>query len=62
MLSLLYKFVLYESKEFSKEALNEHPQPAADERWPKILLARDYEEAMDLYQKYGDNMLGLFPT
>ena len=59
VLSLLYKFVLYESKEFSKEALNEHQRMLRMRGRPKILLARDYEEAMDLYQKYGDNMLGV---
>jgi len=26
---------------------------------PKILLARNYEEAVELYSKYGDNMLGV---
>lgn len=59
VLSLLYKFVLYESKEFSKEALNEHQRMLRMRGRPKILLARNYEEAVDLYQKYGDNMLGV---
>ena len=58
-LSLLYKFVLYESKEFSKEALNEHQRMLRMRGRPKILLARSYEEAVDLYHKYGDNMLGV---
>jgi len=59
VLSLLYKFVLYESKEFSREALNEHQRMLRMRGRPKILLARNYEEAMDLYQKFGDNMLGV---
>ena len=25
---------------------------------PKVLLARDYEEARRLFERYGDNMLG----
>jgi CheY-like chemotaxis protein len=58
-LSLLYKFVLFESKEFSKEALNEHQRMLRMRGRPKILLARSYEEAVDLYHKYGDNMLGV---
>jgi CheY-like chemotaxis protein len=59
MLPMLYKFVLYESKEFSKEALNDHLRMLRMRGRPKILLARNYEEAIELYSKYGDNMLGV---
>ncbi|HRU13971.1 MAG TPA: PEP/pyruvate-binding domain-containing protein, partial [Dysgonamonadaceae bacterium] len=59
MLPMLYKFVLYESKEFSKEALNDHLRMLRMRGRPKILLARNYEEAVELYSKYGDNMLGV---
>jgi len=55
----LYKFVLSESKEFSKEALNDHQRTLRMRGRPKILLARNYEEAVDLYEKYGNNMLGV---
>ncbi len=55
----LYKFVLQQSKEFSKEALNEHQQTLRMRGRPKIMLARSYEEAMELYFKYKDNMLGI---
>lgn len=58
-LSLLYKFVLSESKEFSKEALNDHLQMLRMRGRPKILLARNFEEAVSYYKKYGDNMLGV---
>lgn len=58
-LPLLYKFVLNESKEFSKEALNDHLRMLRMRGRPKILLARDYEEAVAYYKKYGDNMLGV---
>lgn len=58
-LPLLYKYVLNESKEFSKEALNDHLRMMRMRGRPKILLARNYEEAVDLYRKYGDNMLGV---
>ena len=58
-LSLLYKYVLSESKEFSKEALNDHLQMLTMRGRPKILLARNYEEAVSYYNKYGDNMLGI---
>lgn len=59
VLPLLYKFVLYESKEFSKEALNDHLRMLRMRGRPKILLARNYEEAVSYYKKYGDNMLGV---
>jgi CheY-like chemotaxis protein len=55
----LYKFVLKQSKEFSKEALNAHQQTLRMRGRPKILLARNYEEAVKLYRKYSENMLGI---
>ena len=55
----LYKFLLKQSKEFSTEALNEHEQMLRMRGRPKVILARDYEEAMSLYQKFGENMLGV---
>lgn len=58
-LPLLYNFVLRESKEFSKEALNDHQRMLRMRGRPKILLARNYEEAESLYNKYGQNMLGV---
>lgn len=58
-LAMLYKFVLYESKEFAKEALNDHQRTLRMRGRPKILLARNYEEAVAIYRKYGNNMLGV---
>lgn len=58
-LPLLYKFVLSESREFSKEALNDHLRMLRMRGRPKILLARNYEEAVSYYRKYGDNTLGV---
>ena len=55
----LYKFILKQSKEFSKEALNGHQQTLRMRGRPKILLARSYEEAEMLYKKYRHNMLGI---
>ncbi|MDR1437375.1 MAG: phosphoenolpyruvate synthase [Candidatus Symbiothrix sp.] len=55
----LYKFILQQSKEFSKEALNPHQQTLRMRGRPKILLARSYEEAETLYNKYRQNMLGI---
>lgn len=55
----IYKFLLKQSREFSTEALNEHEQMLRMRGRPKVMLARDYEEAVDLYEKYGDKMLGV---
>ena len=55
----LYKFVLEQSKKFSKEALNAHQQMLRMRGRPKILLARNYEEAEEVYLKYKDHMLGI---
>ena len=55
----LYKFVLRQSQEFATEALNEHQRTLRMRGRPKIVLARSYEEAMDLYNKYQHNMLGV---
>ncbi|WP_101689135.1 PEP/pyruvate-binding domain-containing protein [Dysgonomonas massiliensis] len=58
-LPTLYKIVLEESKEFSKEALNEHYRMLRMRGRPKILLARSYEEATEMYSKYAKNILGV---
>jgi CheY-like chemotaxis protein len=58
-LPTLFKIVMEESKEFSKEALNEHQQMLRMRGRPKIMLARTYEEAIEIYQKYHDNILGI---
>lgn len=55
----LYKFVLEQSKNFASEALNAHQEMLRMRGRPKILLARNYEEAKDIYRKYNHNMLGL---
>ncbi len=55
----VYKFLLKQSKEFSTEALNEHEQMLRMRGRPKVMLARDYEEAVELYERYGKNMLGV---
>ncbi len=55
----LYKCVFKQSLSFMTEALNEHEQMLRMRGRPKILFARTYEEAMELYMKYKDNMLGV---
>ncbi len=58
-LPILFKIVLEESKEFSKEALNEHQKMLRMRGRPKIMLARTYEEAVAIYNKYRQNILGV---
>ncbi len=55
----LYKFLLKQSVAFSTEALNEHEKMLRMRGRPKVILARDYEEAMRLYEKFSDKMLGI---
>ena len=55
----LYNYILLQAKSFSTEALNPHAASQRKRGRPKVLLARTYEEAMELYDKYGDNALGV---
>ncbi|MDE6049365.1 MAG: phosphoenolpyruvate synthase [Paramuribaculum sp.] len=59
VLPTIYKKLLKQSLESSTEALNKHEQMLRMRGRPKVMLARDYEEAMALYKKYGNNMLGV---
>ncbi len=59
MLPVLYKFLLRQSKEFATEALNEHEQMLRMRGRPKVLMARSYEEAKALFDKYEKHILGL---
>ena len=55
----LYKFLLKQSLIFSTEALNEHEQMLRMRGRPKVMLARTYEEAKGLYDKYQNKILGI---
>lgn len=55
----LFKFLLKQSMRFATEALNEHEQMMRMRGRSKVLLARDYEEAEALLDKYGENILGI---
>lgn len=55
----LYRFVLEQSLEFAKEALNEHQKTLRMRGRPKIKLARTYEEAIRIFNDYKDNILGV---
>lgn len=55
----LYKIVLKQSAEVMKETLNEQQQKHRKRSRPKILLATNYDDAVDLYDKYKTNLLGV---
>ena len=58
-LPLLYKIVLQQNIDSVKEALNENQQIARKRARPKILLATSYNEAVDLFNRYSENLLGV---
>ncbi len=55
----LYSYILVQSQRFSTEALNRHSATMRMRGRPKVVLARNYEEAMELYHKYADHTLGV---
>ncbi len=55
----LYNYILAQSKNFSTEALNPHAAAQRKRGRPKVVLATNYEEAMEWYEKYHDNVLGV---
>ena len=55
----LYSYILEQSKNFSKEALNRHAATMRMRGRPKVVLAHTYEEAQKLYDKYSNNTLGV---
>ncbi len=59
ILPYLYKFVLQQSLEFATEALNSQLEMLRMRGRPKIVLARNYDEAWELYSRYSDNVLGV---
>ncbi len=55
----LYNYILAQSKNFSTEALNPHAAAQRKRGRPKVLLATNYEEAIQIYDKYHNNVLGV---
>lgn len=55
----LYKLILLQNTEFLKDAFNEQQQILRKRARPKILLARCYDEAAELYDRYRRNLLGV---
>jgi CheY-like chemotaxis protein len=55
----LYKLIFKQSLKFMTEGLNEHQKTLRMRGRPKILLATNFEEAMSLYDKFKNNLLGI---
>lgn len=55
----LYKYLLTQSLNFATEALNSQAEMLRMRGRPKVIVARNYEEACELYERYKDNMLGI---
>lgn len=55
----IYKIMISQSKTFTHEGLNEYQKTTRLRGRPKILLARNYEEAWGLYRRFHHNVLGI---
>jgi CheY-like chemotaxis protein len=55
----IYRIILLQSLDFQREALNEHQRMLKMRGRPKILLANNFNDALDLYKKYKYNVLGV---
>ena len=58
-LPLLYKLVLHQNRIAIRDALNEKQQLLRKRARPKVLMATCYDEAVDFYNRYGKNMIGV---
>ena len=58
-LPLLYKLVLQQNSIAIRDALNEKQQLLRKRARPKVLMATCYDEAVELYNQYGKNMIGV---
>jgi len=58
-LPLLYKLVLQQNSISIRDTINEHQQIMRKRARPKILMATNYADAIELYEKYGNNLLGV---
>ena len=58
-LPITYREVMGQTEKLIAEGLNDHEKLFRKKARPKILLAETYEEALELYEKYRDNILGV---
>ncbi len=55
----IYKVIFDQTNELMTEGLNEHRKTMRMRARPKILLAKTYEDAITLFEKYHQNLLGV---
>ena len=58
-LPLIYKEVVNQTQEVLEESLNQEHRLLKMRARPKILVAGNYEQAMDIYRQYGDYLFGI---
>jgi hypothetical protein len=58
-LPTIYKAIFEQTNELMTEGLNEHRRTLRMRARPKILLAKTYDDAVVLYNKYKHNLLGV---
>lgn len=58
-LSALYKLVLQQNKLSIRDALNENQQIMRKRARPKVLMATNYDDAVAMYERYKQNILGV---
>ena len=58
-LPIIYKIIVKQAHSFMSEGLNEHRGMMLMRGRPKILLATNYEEGINLFEKYRHNLLGV---
>lgn len=60
ILPLLYETIVHQTQEVLDDGLNEEDRLMKLRARPKILLANNYEEAIELYKNFSDYILGIF--
>jgi CheY-like chemotaxis protein len=60
LLPLLYKEIVTQTQAVMEESLNDEHRILRMRARPKILVAQNYEEAVELYQRYKPYLLGIF--
>ena len=59
ILPMLYKIIVYHTKELINKSLNDTQKLLHLRKRPKILLAQNYEDAILYFDQYQDNLLGI---
>ncbi|MBA3045254.1 MAG: hypothetical protein KKH41_07515 [Candidatus Thermoplasmatota archaeon] len=58
-LPVVYKEIMLQTHDLISESLNEHMKSFRKRARPKIVIAQNFEEAMEKYNQYKDNIFGV---